>query len=138
MTILDLRCLDDLDDLAEEITDPFESLFQDNYHRLIDPPGSNLDDKNWGLGIKRFLSASTSLSQRQEAAVNLASLASRIEAELRKDDRNAEVRARVTPTANRGEYSITVVWVPDPDLVGTPEKQQIMNLRGGAGGVELV
>lgn len=128
MTILDLRCLDDLDEHASEITDPLESLIQDNYHRIITPPGQNIDDPDFGLGIQRMLSGSTA---------DLASMGPRIEAELRKDPRNAEVRALVTPL-DKGVYDIAIAIVPDAEEVGTTEKELLMRLRGTAEGVELV
>ncbi len=128
MTILDLRCLDDLDEHASEITDPLESLEQDNFHRIITPPGMNIDDPDFGLGIHRFLSV---------GGTDLPSLGPRLEAELRKDPRNAEVRAFVEPL-ERGVYDITLAIVPDPVEVGTTEKELIMRLRAGPDGVELL
>lgn len=105
-TVIDVVCWDDLDEFGAEITDPIESLRQDNHHRLITPPGQNIDDPDFGLGIDRMLSGDDS---------ELGSLAPRIEAEFRKDLRNAQVRATITPTANRNEYEIRIEIVTDTE-----------------------
>jgi hypothetical protein len=126
MTMLDVRCFFDLDEFGEEITDPLEQLEQDNYHRLITPPGQNIDDPDFGLGLPMLLSGSID-----------ASIGPRIEAELREDPRNAEVVALVQPLAG-GEYDIQISIVPDPEKVGTTEKELLMQLRGTADGLELL
>lgn len=125
---MEVRCFEDLDMLGTEIG-PLEALDQDNYHRIVDPPGSNPDDKDWGLGIPRLLSGNEH---------DLGSLAPRIEAELRKDPRNAEVRARVAVFA-AGIYDISYRVVPDPDELGVAVTQELItNLRASADGVERV
>lgn len=124
---MDLRCWDDLDAFGDELTDPLEQLEQDNYHRLITPPGQNIDDPDFGIGLPRMLSGNTH---------DLQSLGARIEAELRKDSRNAEVRALITPL-ERGVYDIAIRIVPDPEEVGTTEGELLMELRGGEAGLEL-
>lgn len=83
--MLDVRCFDDLDLFAAEITDPQEQLEQDNYHRMIEPPGSNIDDTERGLGLEDMLGGELDPS-----------IGPVTEAELRKDTRNASVRATVT------------------------------------------
>ncbi|MDX6479515.1 MAG: hypothetical protein QOG85_25 [Gaiellaceae bacterium] len=129
MTILDLSCFDDLDELGSEITDPLEQLEQDNYHRLITPPGQNIDDPNFGLGLTRLVSGSSS---------DIASLGPRIEAELRKDPRNAEVSALVTEL-ERGVYDIQIRIVPDAAALGTTDRELLMRLVGKTDGtVELL
>lgn len=128
MTILDVSCFDDLDEFGAEITDPLESLEQDNYHRLVTNPGDNIDDPDFGLGLPRLLSGN---------AADLMSAAPRIEAELRKDTRNEEVRAVITPL-EKGVYDVSIVVVPNAEEVGTTEKELLMRLRGGAGGLELI
>lgn len=125
--ILDLRCFDDLDELAAEITDPLEQLEQDNYHRLITPPGQNIDDPDFGLGLPQMLSAGLRDAQ---------ALGPAIEGELRKDSRNDVVRALITEVA-RGEYDIEIRIVPNASELGTTEEELVMRLRAGADGVEL-
>lgn len=124
----EIRCLDDLDLFATEISDPAEELYQDLYHRLITPPGGNIDDPNFGLGIDRLLSGSNA---------DLIALGPRIEAEFRKDDRVADVRALVTPLA-RDSYSIRIAVVPEPSKVASAETELYLELRSGTSGVELV
>lgn len=111
---MDLRCYDDLDLFGAECEDALEELEQDNYHRLIEAPGSNLDDPDRGLGISDVLSG-----------VADPSLGPRAEAELRKDDRNRAVRATVSSDtdgsyemqidveADEGKLDMTVPFGPD-------------------------
>lgn len=119
MTILDVVCFDDLDEFGAEITEPIEALKQDNYHRLVELPGSNIDDPGRGLGLVRLLNGKES---------DLVSAGPRVEAELRKDPRNAEVRCRITPVA-KGEYDIDIAIVPDPEQLGSVEGEFLMQLR---------
>lgn len=88
----DLLCFDDLDAFATELDDPLAELEQDNYHRLITARGMNLDDPDLGLGLEEMLSAALD-----------GSLGPRVEAELLKDERNLDVRARVTELARDAE-----------------------------------
>lgn len=73
----DLLAIDDLDAYATETTDPLDELAQDLYHRLIEPPESNLDDPDRGFGLEDALSG----------PFDAPSLKARIEAEMRKDSR---------------------------------------------------
>ncbi len=82
----DLRAVDDLDPYASETSDPLEELAQDLYHRLIEPPESNLDDPDRGLGLEDALSG----------PFDAPSLKARIEAEMRKDSRVDAVVATLT------------------------------------------
>lgn len=118
----DILCLDDLDEFGTELGDDLASLEQDNYHRLITPPGRNIDDPDFGLGIDRLLSGDTH---------DIASLGSRIEAEFRKDPRNAQVRVLVTPF-EREKYRISISVVTD--------KSQLLEMTviSGRNGTELV
>jgi hypothetical protein len=103
MTMLDVLCFNDLDIFATEITDPLEQLGQDNYHRLIEAPGSNPDDLNRGFGIEERLSG-----------VLDPAIGPGIEAELRKDTRNATVTAQVTSTGP-GQQRIEIAIETDDD-----------------------
>ncbi len=84
----DFICLDDMDPMAGELDDPVAELEQDLYHRLITPPGRNIDDPAFGLGLEDMLSGFVDNS-----------LASRIEAEFKKDDRVDSVDVAITQTA---------------------------------------
>lgn len=126
MTILDLDCFDDLDEYGGEITDPLTCLRQDNYHRLITPPGRNLDDPDFGLGLDLLLSGS---------AADVMSVGPRAEAELLKDSRNGEVVATVT-TVRQGVYDLSIAIVPNADELG-PLEAFTMVLRTTPTGSEL-
>jgi hypothetical protein len=99
----DVRCFDDLDSFASEITEPLEQLDQDNHHRLISPLGSNPDDPDFGLGLEELLSGELDPA-----------IGSLIEAELRKDRRNATVTALVTPQGD-SQLFIDITIVTDDD-----------------------
>jgi hypothetical protein len=101
----DVKCLDDLDIFGGELADDLLELQQDNYHRLITPPGMNLDDPDFGLGLPLMLSG-----------VADGSIGPRIEAELLKDSRNAEVRATVLSTdLGNGRVSLDVAILIETD-----------------------
>ncbi len=99
--MVDARCLDDLDLFGEELDDPLEELYQDLYHRLIEPPGSNLDDPARGYGL------ATRLSGSGRKAELPSTIKHGIEGEFRKDNRVHDCRADVTETAP-GEYAIAI------------------------------
>lgn len=129
MTILDLDCYDDLDELGGELTDPLDVLEQDNFHRLIEPPGSNIDDPAAGLGLPLLVSGSSN---------DIASLGPRIEGELLKDKRNQDVSALVLEV-ERGVYDITITIVPNAEELGTTERELVMKLLAkDDGSVELL
>lgn len=81
---MDLVAFDDLDTFGAECATPLAELEQDLYHRLIEPAGSNIDDRARGLGIEDALSGPYD-----------SALAGRIEAEIRKDVRVSTVRATI-------------------------------------------
>ena len=83
---MDLIALDDIDAAASEVTDPLAELAQDLYRRLIEYPGSNIDDPDRGLGLSSVLSST----------VDVPALRARIIAELRKDERVLTVAVVVT------------------------------------------
>lgn len=121
--MFDVRCFDDLDDAGEEITDPLEALEQDNYHRLITPPGGNIDDPAFGLGLPLMLSGNDRA---------LDSLSAQIEGELLEDERNAEVRALITAGTEPGAYDIAIAIVTDDGAILN------MRLRASGDVVELL
>lgn len=101
----DLDCLEDLNPMGLEV-DTKRSLFQDNYHRLIEGKGSNIDDEDRGVGVYAWLNAPILPSYRHL-----------IERELRRDDRNTSVIADVV--ASSGEtFTISVEYTYDTETVG--------------------
>ncbi len=88
---MDLVAFDDLSSFGLETTSALQELEQDLYHRLVETPGSNLDDPNRGLGIDDALSGALDRT-----------LGARVEAEFRKDPRVDDVQARVTQLTSGG------------------------------------
>jgi hypothetical protein len=109
--MVDALCLDDLDANGGELDDPLAELYQDLYHRLIEAPGSNLDDPSRGYGIEGRLSA----AGRKDAVGP--SIKHGIESELCKDVRVHNARATVTSPAD-GEYRVEIEIVADEGLLG--------------------
>lgn len=133
---MDVLCLDDLDAFGTELDDPLAELLQDDYHRLIEAPGSNPDDPNRGLGLEDLLSAAIAAGPNAPSdAVDLASLGPRIETELLNDDRNADVRATLSvleQTARGTTFAIDVEIVSDQGLAGR------LGITAGPDGVRRV
>jgi len=102
----ELRCYEDMDPFAAETADALEDLAQDLYHRLIEPPGSNLDDPNRGLGIEDALSGPVDSGLKQ-----------RIEAELRKDVRVTAVAATITQL-DTSNFRIEIAIEADEEELG--------------------
>lgn len=92
----ELVAFEDLSEFGEETTDELEALAQDLYHRLIEPPGSNLDDADRGLGLEDALSGPIDPALRQ-----------RIEDEVRKDERVTNAKCDLTEIAS-GSYRIVI------------------------------
>lgn len=87
---MDVVCEYDLDEYGRDLDDADEELWQDLLHRLLEDPGSNLDDPDRGVGVVSALSGATSLPL----------LARRIEADFRKDERVRTVKATVNATGD--------------------------------------
>ena len=87
----------DLDEFARETEDPLEELYIDLVHRLIETPGSNIDDRQRGVGITDRLSG-----------VFDPSLARDIEIDFRKDDRVQACACVITEAETRGSYHIRI------------------------------
>lgn len=104
--MVDALCMDDLDQFGTELDDPLEELWQDLYHRLIESPGSNLDDPDRGYGLEGRLSSAS----RHD--ILGASTKHGIEMELRKDPGVQNARATVTETA-ANEYRLQLEIVAD-------------------------
>jgi hypothetical protein len=119
---MDLVAFDDLSTFGEETTSPIQELEQDLYHRLIETPGSNLDDPNRGLGIEDALSGPVSRG-----------LGPSIEAEFRKDKRVLNVRAvvtQVTSGSNAGqEFRIEIDVECDEGELGMKLTFDALGLR---------
>lgn len=105
---MDLECYDDLSAFAAELDDPVAELAQDLYHRLIEPPGSNIDDPDRGLGITDLLNGPFNDK-----------IGPSIEAEFRKDDRVLGATATVTPLADvDGGYRASIEIEVDTGRLG--------------------
>jgi hypothetical protein len=116
----DLVAWDDLDANASECADPIQELRQDLYHRLIEAPGSNIDDPDRGFGIYQKLN--------KPMDVKTAKL---IELEMQKDDRVDSCECTVTNTGS-GTYKIEIDCVADGQemnltLATTPQGVTVVN-----------
>lgn len=118
--MVDALCLDDMDLFGGEIDDPLEELAQDLYHRIIEEPGSNLDDPARGFGLEGRLSGSG------RPGTLSTSLQHGLEAEMRKDGRVHDARATVSNPA-AGEYRVELEIVADEGALG------ITLVKDGAG-----
>lgn len=116
----DALCWDDLDLFGGELDDPLEELLQDCYHRLLEAPGSNIDDKARGYGLEG------KLSMGAPAGTIATAVASGIETELTKDERVKACVATVTSTA-KGEYRIEI------QIVANEEKLDLVLVADGGG-----
>lgn len=100
----ELKCLDDVDPYARELTDPLTELEQDIFHRLLEDPDSNLDaniaEESRGLGLLDMLSA--------PLKPNLAQL---IKAECELDDRVVVATVLVTETPNGNSVSTVTIAI---------------------------
>jgi hypothetical protein len=110
--VVDVVCFDDLDLQGAEMDDPVAELEQDCYHRLIEMPGSNPDDVTRGLGLISLLSGPIDNS-----------LGSKIDAELRKDDRVESTAVTITETGT-GEYKIEIQIQPEGSIVILSSQKQ--------------
>ena len=118
--MVDLLAFEDLDLFGTELDDPLEELRQDLFHRMIETPGSNLDDEGRGLGLLDMLSGQFDLS-----------LASRIEAECRNDNRVAVARCFLTDLGGGSFRAVLEVQANGEALGVTLEAD-------GAGGVREI
>lgn len=118
--MVDALCFDDLDLFGRELDDPIEELRQDQYHRLIEPPGSNIDDVGRGLGVDEMLSG-----------VFDPTVCRKIENELRKDNRVAAVVAEFTEADRAtGTFAIDIRSELDGQALG------LTLVADGQGGVK--
>lgn len=119
---MDLVAFDDLNSFGLETTSPIQELEQDLYHRLIERPGANLDDPDRGLGVEDALSGAIDRT-----------LGARIEAEFRKDERVADVRATVTQVtsgSNAGaSFRIDIDITADAGVLKLPLTLDALGLR---------
>ena len=88
----DLKCLDDLDLLAEEV-EYDEALLQDHYHRAGTQKGSIIDDPEFGLGLVSRLSDFTGSPE---------ALRSLLVAEHKKDPRILDSKVTFTAIVTQG------------------------------------
>jgi len=101
----DIVCEYDLDPYGRELSNADQELWQDLLHRLIEDPGSNLDDGDRGVGVFSLLSSSTSLQH----------IAHAIESDFRKDARVQVVKATVG-TAKAARITVEVVTMSNSTL----------------------
>ncbi len=87
LTVPEVVCFDDLDELAGETASDLESLEQDVYHILIEVPGSNIDAPDRGCDVESILSG---------PATRLDGMTTNIESQLRKDARIDDAQATLT------------------------------------------
>lgn len=102
--MVDVICFDDLDLFGRELNDPLEELRQDLYHRGIEPPGSNIDDSDRGLGLDGSLNGPVDRGLKHQ-----------IEAEFRKDDRVDAVNAEITEV-DESSYRVAIEVEPGGGL----------------------
>jgi hypothetical protein len=95
-------CFDDLDPLGAEASER-QSLAQDLYHRLITPRGRILDDAEFGLDVRAWLSG--------DFPANAGAL---IEEEMLKDQRVASASVTVSKP-NPDAFTIQVAIETDDD-----------------------
>ncbi len=119
---MDLVAFDDLNSFGLETTSSIQELEQDLFHRLIEPPGSNVDDPNRGLGVEDALSGAIDRT-----------LGARIEAEFRKDSRVYDVRATVTEITSGGNqgasFRIDIDVTADAGTLNLPLTLDALGLR---------
>lgn len=90
--MVDALCLDDLDANGRELDSPLDELWQDLYHRLLEAPGSNIDDPDRGVGLEDLLSAGFDPSAGAPSQL----IAQRIRTDVLKDARVRDVQAFFT------------------------------------------
>lgn len=124
----ELLCIDDVDPYARELTDPLAELAQDLYHRLLETPGSNLDDEERGLGLEDMLSS--------PLRPNLAQL---VQGECEKDDRVVKCRALVTEVQKgNGPSTVTIALTLTVDIDGLNVEGYAITIVRDASGLHLV
>ncbi len=115
--MVDALCLYDLDPYGRELNDPLQELWQDLLHRLLEAPGSNLDDPDRGVGLEDMLSQGFDASQGAPSQF----VAQRIRADFLKDDRvldcqaalnwdGANVTGTIQIVANEGTLGVSIAY----------------------------
>lgn len=94
----DLSCTDDLDETMKEISGQ-DVLAQAIYRRLTTPRGQLIDDPDYGIDVRSFLSRGVDAGKLHE-------IEGTIRQEVLKDERVANVTAKAT--IDYKTYSITV------------------------------
>lgn len=128
----ELLCIDDVDPYARECTDPLQELEQDLYHRLLEPPDTNLDailaGEQRGLGLEDMLSG--------PLRPDLAQL---VQNECERDDRVIKCTALITSSTNsNGPDTVTVALTVDVDVDGLNAEGYLITLVRDASGLHLV
>lgn len=124
--MVDGLAFDDVDLFGGELDDPLAELEQDLWHRLIEPPGSNPDDLDRGVGLIGMLSS---------GFVGQGVLQSLIAADFKKDKRVANIAVNVTELGV-GQYRIDIAVVPNSDEVpGADREINLIALRDASGAI---
>jgi hypothetical protein len=110
--MVDALCLDDLDPYGREINDPLRELYSDLYHRLLEAPGSNIDDPDRGVGLFSLLSAGFDPATGPSQLVK-----NPIEADFRKDGRVQAVSASAALSAD-GTIAVSIQVVANFGVLG--------------------
>lgn len=109
----DLSCAADLtEDMVELDGDDSLVLAQALIRRLDCPRGALPDDPDYGIDVRGYLNRGTTTTE-------LIELASRIRAELAKDDRVSAIAVTVTPSSTGSSLTVTLAVTPiDADAGG--------------------
>ena len=108
LTVPDLVGFDDLDPFARETTSDFQTLQQDVYHRLLELPGSNLDDITLGIGVMQYLSGT---------ATDAAKLPAIVDEQLQRDSRIDTCTSTLAQQAD-GSYLLAIQIQVDGSVIG--------------------
>lgn len=86
LTAADGLCVLDVDPMGGETTSDLANLIQDCYHRLLELPGSNIDDPALGIGVDLYLSGTVT---------DFMALQQKIPQQLLEDDRVSTCTAKI-------------------------------------------
>jgi hypothetical protein len=98
LTVPDVVCYLDVDAFGRETASDLETLAQDVFHRLLETPGSNIDDPSLGIGVEEMLSGG--LEQLDQVT-------RRIDQQLAEDPRIDAVTSTLTKDA-QGVYTLGI------------------------------
>ena len=108
LTVPDVSCFLDVDAFGRETESDLESLSQDVFHRLLEVPGSNIDDPTLGIGVEEMLSGPD---------VILAQVTRRIDQQLANDDRIDSVTSTLVKNPD-GSFLLTIAMTVNGSVTG--------------------